>query len=202
MTSCYPSQPKYVAVARILRPRGNKGEVAAELLTDFPERLGERNRVWLAESSQEPRETGLVSFWMDRNHPGEGIFHLAGVASIGEAEKLRGLLIEIPFEQRAELPSGTYFVTDLIGCSVFEHPPPEAAFASPPCSAAKVPALVGQVRDVYFPGEGGPGTPLLALETPEGELLVPFAEEICRKVDLAARRIEVELPDGLRNLDR
>jgi 16S rRNA processing protein RimM len=201
MTSRDPSQPKYVAVARILRPRGNKGEVAAELLTDFPERLRERSNVWLAQGSGEPRETRLVSFWMDRNHPGEGIFHLAGVASIGEAEKLRGLLVEIPFEQRAELPPGSYFVTDLIGCSVFERPRAAAAFASPPCFAAEAPALLGRVRDVYFPGEGRPGTPLLALETPEGELLVPLAEEICR-VDLAARRIEVELPDGLRDLDR
>jgi ribosomal 30S subunit maturation factor RimM len=57
------------------------------------------------------------------------------------------------------------------------------------------------VRDVYFPGEGQPGTPLLALDTPTGELLVPLAEDICKRLDVVARRIEVQLPDGLRELN-
>jgi len=200
MTSRTPLKTNYVAVARILRPRGNRGEVAAELLTDFPERLGGRQTVWLASETRAPEEKGLLSFWIDRNHPGQGVFHLAGVASIDEAEKLRGLLVEIPLAQRAELPSGSYFVTDLIGCSVFERPRAVRTYASPPCSAAEAPALLGRVRDVYFPEP--PGTPLLALETPAGELLVPLAEAICRSVDPAARRIEVELPEGLRELDR
>lgn len=200
MTSRDSSQANYVAVARILRPRGNKGEVAAELLTDFPERLRGRKTVWLTSGARAPEEKQLVSFWMDRNHPGLGVFHLAGVDSIDEAETLRGLLVEIPFGQRAELPSGTYFVTDLIGCSVFERPRAVPASASSPCAASEAPVLLGQVRDVYFPE--APGTPLLALATAEGELLVPLAEEICRKVDPAARRIEVELPEGLRELDR
>jgi ribosomal 30S subunit maturation factor RimM len=66
--------------------------------------------------------------------------------------------------------------------------------------AARTPSLLGQVRDVYFPGDGQPGTPLLALDTPQGELLVPLAEDICKKIDLFARRIEVLLPEGLRDL--
>jgi 16S rRNA processing protein RimM len=196
-----PSTQKFVTVARILRARGNKGEVAAELLTDFPDRLKEQKEVFLASGSGARRKTALQSLWVERNHPGRCVFHFAEVSSISDAEKLRGLDVQIPWEHRAELPSGVYFVTDLIGCSVFELRADTSPVASSPCSLAESPTLLGQVRDVYFPGEGRPGTPLLALDSAQGELLVPLAEDICRKIDLPARRIEVVLPEGLRDLN-
>jgi len=195
-----PTQ-QFVTVARILRARGNKGEVAAELLTDFPVRLKQQRDVFLGTDSAAPRQVALQSFWVDGNHPGQCVFHFGGVSSIDDAEKLRGLDVQIPLERRAMLPAGSYFVTDLIGCSVFELAATTATVASSPCSLAEVPSLLGPVRDVYFPGEGQPGTPLLALDTPQGELLVPLAEDICKKIDLLARRIEVLLPDGLRELN-
>jgi 16S rRNA processing protein RimM len=196
----FPSEPKFVTVARILRARGNKGEVAAELLTDFPERLPEIKEVFLRAESGTRRAVALRSFWADRNHPGKGVFHFEGVDSINDAEKLRGLEVQIPFEQRAVLPSGSFFVTDLIGCSVFELAAPLSPVSSSPCSLAQAPALLGKVRDVYFPGEGQPGTPLLAVDTSRGELLVPLARDICTMIEIAARRIEVRLPEGLRDL--
>lgn len=202
MTSSADSTSQhFVTVARILRARGNKGEVAAELLTDFPDRLKEEREVFLAANSSAPRQVVLQSFWVDRNHPGQCVFHFAGVSSIDDAKKLRGLNVQIPLERRAALPSGTYFVTDLIGCSVFELSTGVATVISPPCSLAEAPTLLGQVRDVFFPGEGQPGTPLLAVETAKGELLVPLAEDICKKIDLPAHRIEVVLPEGLRDLN-
>jgi 16S rRNA processing protein RimM len=73
----------------------------------------------------------------------------------------------------------------LIGCEVFEENG----------------APVGRVRDVQFTGEGVAGTPLLVLDSARGELLVPLAQEICVRVDTAARRIEVALPEGLRDLN-
>jgi ribosomal 30S subunit maturation factor RimM len=60
---------------------------------------------------------------------------------------------------------------------------------------------LGSVRDVFFPGEGTAGTPLLQVDTAEGELLVPLAEDICRRIDVAARRIDVTLPEGLGDLN-
>lgn len=194
------SEPKFVTVARILRARGNKGEVAAELLTDFPQRLPEIKEMFLGAENGARHRVLLREFWVDRNHPGFGVFHFAGVDSINDAEKLRGLDVQIPFEQRAVLPSGKYFVTDLIGCSVFELTALPAAVASSPCSLSEAPAVLGKVRDVYFPGEGQPGTPLLALDTANGELLVPLAADICTAIDVGARRIEVRLPAGLRDL--
>ena len=195
-----PAQ-QFVTVARILRARGNKGEVAAELLTDFPDRLKEQCEVFLVANLSARRQVALESFWVDLNHPGQCVFHFAGICSIDDAEKLRGFDVQIPRERRATLPSGSYFVSDLIGCSVFELAAANLTVASSPCSLAEAPALLGQVRDVYFPGENQPGTPLLSLDHPQGELLVPLAEDICKKIDLPARRIEVLLPEGLRDLN-
>jgi 16S rRNA processing protein RimM len=194
------SEQKFVTVARILRARGNKGEVAAELLTDFPERLSNIKEMFLRSENGARRGVTLREFWVDRNHSGKCVFHFTGIDSIDAAEKLRGLEVQIPFAQRAELPSGKYFVTDLIGCSVFELATMEPTVTSSPCSLSQVPALLGKVRDVYFPGEGQPGTPLLALDTTNGELLVPLAEDICPTINVGARRIEVRLPEGLRDL--
>jgi 16S rRNA processing protein RimM len=194
-----PAKPKFVTVARILRPRGNKGEVAAELLTDFPDRLKTLRELFLADGSSAPRTIPLKTFWADRNHAGFGVFHFEGFSTINEAEKLRGLEIQIPFEQRVTLPAGKYFVTDLIGCSVFELQTAPPFVSSSPCSLSQAPTLLGTVRDVFFPGESQPGTPLLAVDTSSGELLVPLAEDICTRIDTISRRIEVLLPDGLRD---
>ena len=195
---------RWVAVAHILRARGNKGEVAAELLTDFPERLAEMREVYLGDAAgvREPQRVALSSFWMDRNHRGQGIFHFEGCASISEAEKFRGAYVFLPIAQRVILPAGQYFVSDLMGCSVFENAAEEPhALASSPCSLASAPALLGTVRAVQFTGDDVSGTPLLAVDTARGELLVPLAEEICIRIDTRGRRIDVRLPEGLRDLN-
>jgi 16S rRNA processing protein RimM len=196
--------PRWIIVARILRARGNKGEVAAELLTDFSERLMKLQEVFVGQASakSEPRRAGIKSSWLSQNHRGQIVFHFDGVDSISEAEKLRGLAVLLPFEQRVTLPAGQYFVADLIGCSVFENPSAPSVVSSSPCSLAEAPALLGTVRDVQFPGEEFPGTPLLEVDTAQGELLIPLAEDICTCIDTTARRIDVILPDGLRDLNR
>jgi 16S rRNA processing protein RimM len=183
---------RWILVARILRPRGNKGEVVAELLTDFPERFSSFKQIHLSKDGGEPRPAALQHFWIDRNHPGMGVFHLTGYSSISEAERLRGLDVMLPFEERVTLPAGRYFVTDLIGCAVFPVSPDVTAEA---------PQTLGTVSDVLFPGENLAGTPLLQVQTPKGELLVPLAEDICTRIDVAARRIEVCLPEGLGELN-
>jgi len=196
--------PRWVLVARILKARGNKGEVAAELLTDFPERLTRLREVFVghAEGKDEPRRMALKSCWLSQNHRGQAVFHFEGVESISEAEKFRGLEVLLPFEERVTLPVGQYFVADLIGCSVFESPAARPMVTSSPCSLAEAPSHLGTVRDVQFPGEEFFGTPLLEVETSQGEILIPLAVDICTKIDTAARRIDVLLPDGLRDLNQ
>jgi 16S rRNA processing protein RimM len=191
----------WVLVARIIRPRGNKGEVLAELFTDFPARLSSRLQIFLGHAENEPRVISLQNFWVDRNHPEHGIFHFEGCSSIDAAEKFRGLEVLIPLADRVKLPNGQYFVSDLIGCSVFETLVQETKLASPACAMEEAPCLLGSVRDVFFPGEGTAGTPLLEVQTAAGEILVPLAEDICRRIDVSARRIDVTLPEGLGDLN-
>ena len=193
---------RWVAVAHILRPRGNKGEVAAQLLTDFPQRLTGLREVFVAHAQDEPRRVDLASCWLSQNHPGQAVFHFAGCSSISEAEKFRGLDVLLPFEQRVTLPAGHYFISDLVGCSVFASGRAASPVASSPCAMSTAPALLGGVADVQFTGEGVSGTPLLVVDTREGELLIPLAEDICTRIDTAARRIDVVLPEGLRDLNR
>ena len=192
---------RWVAVAHILRPRGNKGEVAAQLLTDFPQRLTELCEVFVTHANDEPRRVDLVSCWLSQNHPGQAVFHFVGCSSISEAEKFRGLDVLLPFEQRVTLPAGHYFISDLVGCSVFACAREASPVASSPCAMSTAPALLGGVADVQFTGEGVSGTPLLVVDTREGELLIPLAEDICTRIDTAARRIDVLLPEGLRELN-
>ena len=189
----------YVTLARILRPRGNKGEVAAEILTDFPGRLVKRREVFLWDGRNAPRKTVVRVCWL---HGDRAVFHFEGCDSITAAEKLRGLEVQAPLAERVELPTGQYFVTDLIGCSVFENLPVSAAVSSPPRSMAAAPVFLGNVRDVQRTGEGVAGTPFLEVETQQGELLIPLAKEICTRIDTVARRIEVSLPKGLSDLNR
>jgi 16S rRNA processing protein RimM len=197
----FAEEQAWVQVARIIRPRGNKGEVLAELLTDYPARLSSLLKIYLRGAQEEPRAIALQNFWVDRNHPEHGIFHFEGCASIDDAEKLRGLDVLLPIADRVSLPAGKYFVSDLIGCSVFENPKVETKLSSPACAMEEAPRVLGTVRDVFFPGEGMAGTPLLQVQTGTGELLVPLAEDICRRIDVAARRIDVTLPEGLSELN-
>jgi 16S rRNA processing protein RimM len=200
---------KWVALARILRARGNKGEVAVELLTDFPQRLKEVREVFLGDGASDgergdaPRRVGVKEFWVDRNHAGQAVYWFEGFASINEAEKLRGLDVLIPFEQRVVLPAGQYFVADLVGCSVFEVAceGDGAVVASSPCLMSEAPMLIGSVVDVQATGEQQAGTPILVVDVRGEELLIPLAEDICRRVDVVERRIEVVLPEGLRDLN-
>ena len=196
---------RWVIVAKILRPRGNKGEVAAQLLTDFPARLTQLTEVFLGggggAAAPEPRATEVKSCWLSQNHKGQAVFHFEGCNSISEAEKFRGFGVFLPIEKRVTLTAGQYFVDDLIGCAVFENYAKPSVVSSSPCSMGTAPALLGVVKEVQIPGEGVAGTPLLVVDTSAGELLVPLAEDICTRIDTAARRIDVVLPDGLRDLN-
>lgn len=186
---------QWVTLARILRARGRQGEVAAEILTDFPERLTRLRQVWLWDGSAPPRRIHVRACWL---HKEQAIFHFEGCDSISDAEKHRGLEVQVPLSERVALGPGRYYVSDLIGCGVIEGKEGEEVKDKAPSSSTSL----GVVRDVQFPGEETPGTPLLVVETKRGELLIPLAEEICVRIDVAARRIEVVLPEGLRDLNR
>jgi 16S rRNA processing protein RimM len=178
-----------VTLARILRPHGRRGEVAAEILTDFLNRLQKLKTVLLWDGKNAPRTAIIRNCWLSLSRGGQAIFHFEGSHSISDAEKLVGLEVQVPLAERAVLPAGSYYVTDLMGCEVFEMKGSAAA-------------KLGIVRDVQFTGGDVSGTPNLLVDTRSGELLIPLATEICKRIDTAARRIEVVLPEGLLDLNR
>ena len=194
--------PARVTLARIVRARGRKGEVAAEILTDFPERLPRLKEVWLAGTAGRGRSAGpdrrvrVRACWLSTSRGRQAIFHFEGCDSIDQAEELVGLEVQVPFQDRAPLPSGHYYVSDLTGCEVWERQPAGAMDRRGPLGEKT--ARLGTVRDVQFTGGAAP---LLVVESPAGEVLIPLAEEICVRIDPAARRIEVILPEGLRELN-
>jgi 16S rRNA processing protein RimM len=173
-------------VARILRPHGRRGEVACEILTDFPQRFKTLKSVELIGVRGIPRRVAVRSCWLSHSRGGQAIFLFEGSDSISDAEKLVGLNVQILLSERMRLPRGSYYITDLAGCEVREAP---------------AGATIGTVRDVQMPGKGIAGTPILVVDSPRGEVLIPLAQDICVRVDTAARVIEVVLPEGLRDLN-
>ena len=179
------SDDEWVSVARLTRPRGRRGELAAICLTSHPERfeqLGEVVLVGAAGFPDDPRCFVVEQVW---EHGARMIFKFQGVNSISDAELLRGAELRIPVRERTQLPPGEYYHSDLTGCEVVDRVSGE---------------LLGCVTG--WLDQGGAG--LLRVETSEHgrELLVPFARAICVDVDVDRKRIAVDLPEGLKELNK
>jgi 16S rRNA processing protein RimM len=184
-----------LTLARLLRPHGIRGEIAAEILTDFPERLTKLREVWLWESSAETSARAEVTrCWLSVARGGQAVFKFAGVDRIEDVEKLRGLEVQVPLSERMELPVGSYYISELVGCEVWERGATSAATGEDKDQ--------GQSKLGVVTGVQESGTPVLEVDTPDGEVLIPLATEICRKIDVGARSIEVVMPEGLRELNR
>ena len=187
MTAPEPSEPpeQWVWLARIRRTQGRKGEVFAEILTDFPEKFAQRRRLWLLAqdaSGASPREVELIGHWL---HKGGVVLHFAGVDSISAAETLAGLIVAIPLAERAPLSEDEVYVADLIGCSLVDV-------------AGETPVQLGEIENVDR--TAGP-VALLVVRGAAGEVLIPFAKGYLRRIDLVAKRVEMALPEGLAELN-
>jgi 16S rRNA processing protein RimM len=112
-------------------------------------------------------------------HQGILIFKFRGVDTMSDAELLRGAEVRVPIEQRVALEPGEFFQSDLIGCEVVDRGSGQS---------------LGHVSGFEDGGSSG----LLVVD---GGLLIPFVRAICVEIDPAARRIAVELPDGLKDLN-
>jgi 16S rRNA processing protein RimM len=176
----------WVWLARIRRPQGRKGEVFADILTDFPEKFAERKRLWLiagdSAAKAAPREVELIAHWL---HKGGIVLHFSGTNSISEAETLAALIVAIPITERASLAEDEAYIGDLIGCMLVDV-------------AGSEPVSVGEIEAVDR--TAGP-VALLVVRGAHDEILVPFAKAYVRKIDLEAKRVEMALPEGLTNLN-
>ena len=172
-----PAQDEFVTIARVRKPQGRKGEVAAVLFTDFPERFATRKRLFALDKDGERRPLELEEHWF---HKGQVVLKFKGVDSITDAEKLAGWEIQVPLKERAVLEEGALYVSELIGCLVYDRG-----------------KEIGAVRDVQF---GAGEAPLLVIQGAK-EFLAPLAAEYIEKILTEQKRIEMKLPDGLLELD-
>ena len=198
-----PSQ--WIVLARILRPQGRRGEVLADLSTDFPERFAQHPGVWLAPAgfadgtlapstrNASPEPATIDAHWLPvGRNAGRIVLHFAGVDSIDKAEQLAGKEVMIPLAERMPLNPGAAYISDLIGCTVYDRG-----------------NALGIVDSVEFPTTPD-GTrrledaaPLLAITSQTGdEILIPFANAYLVEMDLPGKTIRMSLPDGLADLNQ
>ena len=169
----------FITIARVLKVQGRRGEVLTELHTDFPERFEQRRTLYAWQEKGERRQLHLEAYWP---HKGGMVLKFEGVDSIEAAEKLLRAEIQIPAVERAALEEGAFYISDLTGCAVVDGG-----------------REIGRVADVNF----GAGTaPLLIVRSESGkEFMVPFVESFIRELNLKAKRIEMQLPEGMLELD-
>ena len=187
-------------IARLLRPQGRRGELLADPLSDLPNLFAPNREVLLAPanaSAPAPNTLPLhieEHFFPTGKNAGRVVLKLSGCDSINAAELLAGQQLFLPTDQLPPLDPGTFFVGDLLGCTLYDA-------ASPNTPA-------GTVTDVEFATAPDGRTrledaaPLLSIE-PAGHpsnaepILVPLVLAWIDTIDIAARRITMHLPEGL-----
>lgn len=173
------NRPDSFVIARIVRARGNRGEVLAELHTDFPDRFEGLREVLVEFADGRRRTFTLDGSWEYR---GMRVLKFAGVDTIDAAQALAGAWVELEADRRLPLPEGSYYDDDLVGCSVRD--------------AAG--GFLGVVADVLHYS----GNDLLEVRGPDGDFLVPAVAAIVLEVSIVRKEILVSLPEGLVDLNR
>jgi 16S rRNA processing protein RimM len=173
----------WVLLAHIVRPQGRHGEVLADIFTDFPDCFSQRKGLFLRPPAGgrlgAMREAKVESHWL---HKGRVVLKFAQVDSIADAENLRGFDVVVAREERMPLEGDAVYVSDLLGVSVIDV-------------SRGGDAVAGEITDVE---PEGAGPAMLVIRTPTGEeLLIPFVRAYLRKMDIAAKRLEMDLPAGL-----
>lgn len=163
-----------VAIAKLIKPRGLRGELVAELLTDFPERFENLEAVIGILPDGTRRELRIEDAWFQKDRV---VLRFEGIDSIEQAEGLRNIEICVPESESVELDEDEFFDWQLEGCEV----------------KTIEGASIGKVREVMRTG----GTENLVVDGDGKEYLIPFAGSICTEIDVEEKLIRVDLPEGL-----
>ena len=162
----------------MVKTQGRHGEVAVEPHTDVPDRFQQGMRLWALLKSGERRELKIEELWP---HKSWLVLKFAGVDTIDDAETLKGAELQLPHSERAELEPGWTYLSDLVGCTVFD--------------AGRE---IGKVVDVAF---GAGEAPLLVVrndaQAAKLPYEIPFAEAFLEKVDIERKQVKMKLPEGL-----
>ena len=165
---------EFITLARVLKTQGRHGEVAVEVHSDVPDRFREGMRLWGLTEDGSRRELEIEDLWP---HKGRLVLKFAGIDSISEAQELAGWELQVPGEQRAHLEPGWNYLSDLIGCTVFDGD-----------------RELGNIGDVRF---GAGEAPLLLVKAGSTEYEIPYAEAYLQRVDPSRKQIRMSLPEGL-----
>jgi 16S rRNA processing protein RimM len=131
-------------------------------------------QLWALGTDGSRRELSVEQSWP---HKGSVVLKFAGIDSISGAEELQGCELQVPSEGRAQLEPGWNFVSDLIGCVVFDGD-----------------REIGQVEDLRF---GAGEAPLLVVKAGAKEFEIPYAEAYLQSVDVTGKHIRMNLPEGM-----
>ena len=175
--STEPQNEPLVAVARAVRTRGLKGEIVADLLTDFPERFETVSRLIAVAPNGEREAVELEDHWFQKDRV---VLKLAQCDSIEAASRFIGYEFAVPEADRVPLDESSFYQWELEGCRV------ETVAGE----------FVGSVSSILRTG----GTEMLVIEGTEKEHLVPVAESIVVKIDVASKKIVIDPPEGLLEL--
>ncbi len=166
---------EFITLALVIKTQGRRGEVAAELHTDVPDRFREGMRLWALEKTGERREVKVEDSWPHKDFL---VLKFEGVETISDAETLVGAELQLPRSERADLEPGWTYLSDLVGCKVFDGE-----------------REIGPIEDVQF---GAGEAPLLVVKgAAKLPYEIPFAEAYLEKVDLERRQVRMRLPEGL-----
>jgi len=162
----------------VRKTQGRHGEVAVELHSDVPDRFRVGLRLFALAQDDSRRELQIEELWP---HKGDLVLKFAGVDSISDAEALVGCELQVPRSERAQLESGWNYVSDLIGCVVFDAD-----------------REIGKIEDVQF---GTGEAPLLIVGIGNQRQEIPYAEAYLKSVDLEHKQIHMQLPEGMLELN-
>ena len=184
----------WVVLAHLLRPQGRKGELLAELETDFPDRFQPGCTVFLAAPGIAPTELApsiISSSWLPQGrNQGRIVLGFEGIDSIEKAERLLRLDVVVPESDRIQLTDDSVYTSDLIGCVLYDND-----------------NAIGTVTGVQFltTADGkrrlSDSAPLLTVDVNGAEALIPFAKDLLVHLDITAKRITMHLPEGLLQLN-
>jgi 16S rRNA processing protein RimM len=167
-----------IALGIIRKAHGVRGEASVEAWSDSPERFNDVSSVTLV--SPDESSTRDISIESVRLHAGRALVKFAGIESPEEVQLLQNWTVEVPSSQGRKLDEDEYFLHDLVGLTLIDAG-----------GAAR-----GKVIEIEETGGGV----LLVVEGPHRRFDVPFAADICTKVDLDSKTILVSLPDGIEDL--
>ena len=169
-------------VGRIARAHGLRGQVIVNLDTDFPEqRFRPGATVFARLSAPGSEQVDALTLTTVRFQGERPVVGIAGVETMNDADELAGLELRVPVGELTPLPDGTFYHHDLVGCQVMTSRGER----------------VGTVQGV----EGTLGGSRIVVAGPNGEILIPLAAEICTTIDVAGKRIVIEPPAGLLDLN-